>query len=241
MTTLKQVLAAAESPELVGRVEELLLATGQAAIEQTRDGATALALARRQRFDLVLTEYPLSELRMDHFLSHLRAPWSTSQDASVVVVTGSLDREELAALGGELLAGVEICTSSREVLRAVEKSLRLSDRVSARLRVMFDGTTEAFSGRQSVWSRNVSPSGVLLGADHLLPVGMLTPIAIELSSDEPLVHGHAEVVRHTDPEREGVVGMAMRFIDLFDDGGQRLAAFVQDGMWMTSTATSGAG
>ncbi len=233
MTAIKQVLAAADSPELVGHVEELLLATGQAAIEQARDGARALALARSRRFELVVTEYPLAELELEEFLAGLRAPGSTSRECAVVVLTGTLDREKLAALGPDRLAGVDLCVNSREVVRAVADGLRLRDRLAARVRVMFEGTTEGFSGHQSSWTRNLSPSGMLLGAEHLLPVGMVTPIAIELSDDEPLVHGHAEVVRHTDPERERIVGMGMRFIRLFDDGGERLAEFVQDGLWTT--------
>ena len=241
MEAIKQVLAAADNPEIVGRVEELLLASGRAEIEQTRDGATALALARRRRFQLILAEYPLPELEMGSFLRRLREPSSPSRESSVVVLTGSLDREELGALGPDRLAGVDICTNTPEVLQAVIDGLRLSDRLSARLRVRFHGATEGFSGQQAVWTRNLSPSGMLLGAEHLLPVGMVTPIAIELSSDEPLVHGHAEVVRHADPRREEIVGMGMRFVRLFGDGAERLTEFVEDGLWTARGAATAAG
>lgn len=58
----------------------------------------------------------------------------------------------------------------------------------------------------------------------------IAPIAIELSSDESPIRGGAEVVRHTDPARENVTGMGMRFIDFLDEDRRRLSNFVADGL-----------
>ena len=226
MAAVKQVLAAADSLEIVGRVEELLLETTAATMERVRDGVSALALASDRRFSLIVTEFPLPDLDMREFLDGLREPASISKDSPVVVLAGSVDRLQLEELGPERLTGVEFCTSSSQTLRAVTQKLQLGDRLPASLRVRVSAATESFSGTQLTRTRNISPSGMLLGAEHLLPVGMVTPIAIELSDDEPLIHGHAEVVRHCDPEREEVVGMGMRFVRLFGDGGERLESFV---------------
>lgn len=230
MTATRQVLAAAECPETVGRLEELLLSTSQVALERVDNGVDALARATRQDFELIMTEFPLVDLDMGHFLARLRAPGSTSRGSHVVVLTGSIDRQEIESLGPELLAGVEFCTNTREVLRAVTRNLRLSDRLRTELRVAVVGTTEHHQGTQLAKTHDISASGMLLYAEPLLPVGTVAPIAIELSSDKPPIRGGAEVVRHADPARENVAGMAMRFIELLDEDRGRLSDFVADGL-----------
>ena len=230
MTMTRQVLAAADCPETVGRLEELLLSTSQLALEQVGDGAEALARSTRRRFELIMTEFPLAGLEMEHFLCQLRAPESSSRDARVVVLTGSIDRQAIECLGPGQLAGVDICTNSREALRAVTRGLRLCDRLSAELRVAVVGTTEHYQSTQLAQTHNISASGMLLDAEPLLPVGTIAPVAIQISSDESPIRGSAEVVRHTDPARENVSGMGMRFIDLLDDDRRRLSDFVARGL-----------
>ena len=177
-----------------------------------------------------MTEFPLVELDMGHFLARLRAPGSTSRGSRVVVLTGSIDRQEIESLGPERLTGVEFCTNSREVLQAVTRNLRLSDRLRTELRVAVVGTTEHYEGTQLAKTHDISASGMLLYAEPLLPVGTIAPVAIELSSDTSPIRGGAEVVRHTDPARENVAGMAMRFIELLDEDRGRLSNFVADGL-----------
>jgi CheY-like chemotaxis protein len=230
MTAMRQVLAAANCPETVGRLEELLLSTRQLALEQVGNGSDALARAKRRRFELIMTEFPLADLHMKRFLSRLRARRSTSREAHVVILTGSIDRQAIESLGPKRLAGVDICTNIHEALRAVARCLYLGDRLSAELRVAVVGTTEHYNSTQLAQTRNISASGMLLDADPLLPVGTVAPIAIELSSDEPPIRGGAEVVRHTDPERENVTGMGMRFTDLLDEDRRRLSEFVAKGL-----------
>lgn len=226
MTEQRNVLAAADCPETVGRLEELLLATRRVALEQVGNGAEALARATRRPFELIMAEYPLAGLEMGHFLSRLRAPESTSRESRVVVLTGSIDRLTIESLGPEQLAGVDICTHSREALRAVTRSLHLSDRLTAELRVAIVGTTELYKSTQLAQTHNISVSGMLVDAEPLLPVGTIAPVAVQVSSDEAPIRGSAEVVRHTDPGREDVTGMGMRFVDFLDEDRQLLSDFV---------------
>lgn len=236
----KRVLAAAACPELVGRIEELLLATTAADFARVSDGGAALTAATSRTFQLIVAEYPLPELDMEAFLARLREPDSASREASVVVLSGSLDRAVLGGLGRRRLAGVHLCTNTRQTLRAVSEHLRLSDRLPARLRVIVDGAETATTYRQLTWTRNISPSGMLLDGEHLLPIGMVTPIAIELAGDQPLVRGRAEVVRHADPEREEVFGMGLQFVRLYGGDDRRLAEFVHEGLRKRRTSVRGA-
>ena len=179
---------------------------------------------------LIMIEFPLIDLDMGHFLARLRAPDSTSRGSRVVVLTGSIDRLEIESLGPERLAGVELCTNTRGVLQAVTRNLRLSDRLCAELRVAVVGTTGHYHGTQLAKTHDISASGMLLCAEALLPIGTIAPVAIELPSDKSPIRGGAEVVRHTDPARESVTGMALRFIDLPDEDRGRLSDFIADGL-----------
>lgn len=230
MTTTRQVLAVANCAETVGRLEELLLSTRKATLEQVSHGVDALDRATRRHFELIMMEFPLLDLDMEDFLSELRGPESTSRESPVVVLTGSVDRRALEALGPERLSGVEIYTHSRGALRAITRRLHLSDRLRAELRVAMVGTTEDARGTQLAQTRNISVTGMLLGVDFLLPVGTIAPIAVELSSEEPPIRGGAEVVRHTDPVREKVTGMGVRFVGLLDEDRRRLSEFVAEGL-----------
>lgn len=228
MKEWKQVLAAAANLETVGCVEEFLLETAAADLARVSDGEAALATAKRRRFDLVLAEFPLPRLDLTHFLKQLRHSSSRSREAPVVVVTGSLDGTRIENLGPDRCRGVEICTSHRQALSEVARCLGVTDRVTTRIRVGVTATTESWSGKQVLTTRNLSSTGMLLSAEHLLPVGSVTPISIELAPEEPLVLGRAEVVRHADVERESLTGMGMRFLELHSGGGDRIAAFVDE-------------
>jgi CheY-like chemotaxis protein len=239
MTALRHVLAAADCPETVGQLEELLLATSQVALAQVDNATEALSQATRRRFELIMTEHPLVDLDVGQFLTELRGPESTSREAHVVVLTGTVDRESIECLGVSRLSGVEVCTNKIQALRAVTRNLRLSDRLCTELRVAVVGSTEHYQSTQLARTRNISASGMLLDADPALPVGTIAPIALELSSDEAPIHASAEVVRHTNPEQEDVVGMGMKFVDLAAVDKRRLTDFVALGLEAQRSAENG--
>lgn len=222
----RQILAAAANLEAFGRVEELVLESSEARIDVVRDGTAALEAAKRNRFDLILTEFPLPEFDLSSFLEQLRKPRCRSMRSSVLVLAGSVARAELEESGTADRPGVEICCSTRQTLRAVSEFLNLTDRVSAELRVRVSATTECTGGVRIWKTQNISPSGMLLTGDEALPVGGVFPICIELPEDEPMVHGRGEIVRHAEAHDQGQVDMGLRFVQLFGNGGERLADYV---------------
>ena len=226
MTAIQRVLAASSCSETVGRLEEMLLTARRVEFDAVSNGFEALARATSRALDMLLIEFPLAELDMEHFLTHLRAPGSPSSRSPVVVLAGTVDRRTLEGIRPELLAGVEVCTSCLEALRSMSRELRLNERLRTELRVAIVGTTADARGTQLARTHDISTSGMLLGAEHLLPVGTIAPIAVELGSGQPLLRGRAEVVRHADPAREPISGMALRFVDLVDESERRLSEFI---------------
>jgi hypothetical protein len=74
---------------------------------------------------------------------------------------------------------------------------------------------------------NISRTGILLRGDDLFVPGTVFEFAFRLPSEPRPVEGKAEVVRRTDPFREGLQGMGARFVDLEDDGKFRLKQYVK--------------
>ena len=225
----KRILAAAANVEALGCVEEFLLERGEADLERVADATSALSLAARRRFDLIVSEFPLPRLHLASFLDSLRRPASTCRDSPVLLLAGTGARDEIERLGPRRRRGVEVCCSRAQTLRALARGLGLDDRLRAELPVRVTAATATASGTRIWTTRDISPSGMLLASDELLPVGLVLPIAIELPEGEQMVHGRAEVVRHTDPRREGIQGTGMEFLELFGDGPERLESFVRAG------------
>jgi Tfp pilus assembly protein PilZ len=73
---------------------------------------------------------------------------------------------------------------------------------------------------------NISAAGILLETDADLEPGQHVILSIDIDPEVEPVSGKAEVVRKTDPEREGIAGVGVRFLSFAGDSRQRLEAIL---------------
>ncbi len=110
-------------------------------------------------------------------------------------------------------------------------------RSSVRLLVQLDATIDDGEVARMCQTENLSKSGMLVRTRAPLPVG--TDVAVQFlfpgdpavsEADLPggyaFVEGRARVVRHTDPQREPVVGMGLHFLNLEEHGKRLLHRFL---------------
>ncbi len=221
MSKPHRILAALSESPLAERLEEIFR-LGEAQVGRALDVETALALGLRQPFDLIVSDLPLRGAGLIDFVDSLRGPGTLSEGCPTVLLAPRALGTTSAADGD----GVEGYASPRALLRAVAGLLQISDRVRRHLLVQVDIEIDSATIRRAVQTENISASGMLLKTQRLVPVGSVVPFILDLPYDPEPVHGRAEVVRHAEPQNEGLRGMGVRFVELAGDAGERLRGFV---------------
>jgi len=105
------------------------------------------------------------------------------------------------------------------------EELRAAVRILVQLETSLRGLGDGFSVSHTV---NVSLTGALLASRRPPSVGSELRFGLLLPDDPLPIRGRCIVVRHSDRQREGVAGMAVRFVDFVDQDDARLAQLLDD-------------
>jgi CheY-like chemotaxis protein len=173
-------------------------------------------------FELIVVAFPLHELAMTELLEAVRNEGSACHNAGLLLLAEPDQVEDAQAL---VDVGVNraICTdwSEARLWRAISDLLDIAPRIS--MRVLLHADVEVTRNRtRSVYQTvNVSRSGALLQGHDALEPGTSFEFLFRLPGGG-LIDGAAEVVRHTDPMREGLEGIGTRFTDIRQPGRDRL-------------------
>jgi hypothetical protein len=114
-----------------------------------------------------------------------------------------------------------------DLLCAAVDLLGAPPRVPVRAMVQVDAAARYGGVHTLLRTANLSQTGALLVGGRELAVGAEVKFELHLPEDPNQVVGTAQVVRHTDPTRERVEGIAVRFLVVQGDGIERLVAVVQ--------------
>jgi len=185
-------------------------------------------LAHRDRFHLVISRYPLPDMKLREFVTAIRADGSASKSTSLMLLTIPEMATEArdGVQGGPFLvfSGQEPLGSlGQGAAHLLQVAPRYAPRIPARLRANLKDDAESFKG----WIVNLSRSGMLVKETPMLPVGAVCYFEFTLPSGES-IRGQAEVVRHAKPRRERVMGFAMRFIEFEPGSSDALMAWCDD-------------
>lgn len=196
-------------------------------ISRASTARRSMFLAAHVRFDLVILQIPLPDASAAMVLSTLRGERSRSREAPVLLLAsgGNVEPLDVFRDGGVIIVGLD---EPRERLhRAMASALGVAIRAGARLPMVVRVAVREQSEILSCETRNISRSGVLLSSERLLPVGTVFDWNFRLPDEEERLTGRARVVRHADPEQEGVVGMGAAFVHLPRDKEAALDGFVR--------------
>jgi CheY-like chemotaxis protein len=185
-----------------------------------------LDLVLSTEFELVIVTYPLETLPLDDLIDTIRDEGSACHNAGLLLLAEP-DLLDDAQSVVDLGANRAICCdwSEARLWQAIGDLMEVAPRVFMRVLMHADIEIKNQRSRAIFQTVNVSASGVLLqGSDQLVP-GETFDFLFRLPGGG-LVEGTAEVVRQTNPLREGVDGIGSRFTVFQESCEERLAAHI---------------
>ena len=185
-----------------------------------------LDLVLSTEFELVIVTFPLDTLPLDDLIDTIRDAGSACHEAGLLLLAEPElldDAQSVVDLG----ANRAICCewSEARLWQAIGDLMEVAPRIFMRVLMHADLEIKNGKDRAIFQTVNVSVSGVLLqGSDDLTP-GETFDFLFRLPGGG-LVEGSAEVVRQTNPLREGVDGIGTRFTSFRDQCQERLSAHI---------------
>ena len=178
-------------------------------------------------FELLLVTYPLRELALDDLIDALRRDGSWCKKAALVLLAEPdyLD-DALALVDLGVNRAVSLDWPEGRLHQAIGDLLEVAPRISLRVLVHLKVEIRDQSKRALYQTVNISRTGMLLKGDDGLEPGTRFSFFFGIPDGRRLVEGTGEVVRRTNPIREGTTGIGVRFVRLAGEGEDQLESFV---------------
>jgi len=196
-------------------------------VVQVTSAEDSAKLAYTDRVDLVILDSEPITMTLSQIVGTIRSSTSASARTSILVLARPGGSDEARALVGRGVNRVMVAGDHPELIGQSAAELlhiapRTTYRFATRLLVeVADGMDEALGAVV-----DVSTSGMLVETDGDVEPGQHVVITVDVAGqDEPLVV-KAEVVRRARPERDGVEGIGVRFLEFRGDGRKRLDAIL---------------
>lgn len=178
-------------------------------------------------FELVIVSYPVRELSLDDLIDTLRRDGSWCKQAALVLLAEPDHLDDALAmvdLGVNRAIGLDWPESRLQ--QAIGDLLEVAPRITLRVLVHLKVEVQRESKRALYQTVNISRTGMLLrGADDLDP-GTRFSFFFGIPDGRRLVEGTGEVVRRSNPIREGTSGIGIRFVRIAGVGAEQLESFV---------------
>ena len=122
---------------------------------------------------------------------------------------------------------VLLSSSTEEFRSRVAEALGVALRASTRVLVNLHVGVDDSRSTRVYETENLSKSGMLLRTGHPLAVGTEFAFDICLPQTGGALQGLGSVVRHTEPDREKLLGMGIRFESLDNEASNCIDRFVR--------------
>ncbi|HOC44380.1 MAG TPA: PilZ domain-containing protein [Thermoanaerobaculales bacterium] len=196
-------------------------------LHRVRWDQTTLDLVQGTPFDVVIIGYPVSREALNRFLDAARTKGAACRRAGLVLITESVHSEAAQALIGR---GANRVVTAEELenrlVTAVEDlaspAPRLPVRIPARVQLFADGRPLRLMAQVD----DVSASGMLVRGVTQFPVGTVFGFEVVVPGEAKPIRGTAEIMRLTDPRREAVRGVGVRFVSFEGSDRLRLEMFI---------------
>ena len=194
-------------------------------VDRFPSGESALELLEVVPFDVILVRHPLPDMETEDFLNRVRGRdgHSACIRSAVVLLSKTESLVEAKHLEGRGANRVLLLDGDEGDLEtAVATLLRVATRISVRIMARISVQVAAGTTTVLCQTENVSESGMLLRTDRQFPIGSILGFEFQLVGLTEPITGRAEVVRHTHLGRDSVMGVGVRFVDIFGEGRRQL-------------------
>ncbi|MGB3562583.1 MAG: PilZ domain-containing protein [Thermoanaerobaculia bacterium] len=237
-TPRKKAAAASENPEqqvvVAGRageaVDMLLPMLRKHSVQYHRiPGGEAVieAIVEMPLVDLVLIAYPLPDMTFREFMESVNTKVPPVRPPQVVVIITKEDAKDVA---GFVNQGVQVLPAHLQpahLERLVSKYLRKAPRPAIRIMVGMGVNLGVGKILRMAQAANVSTSGMLIRTNEDFPLGSSISLEFTLPGEQEPIKVEATVVRHTDPDREQIKGLGLKFVDIAPGPKKRLEDYLQ--------------
>lgn len=178
-------------------------------------------------FELVVVTYPLDDISVDDLLTTIRNEGSACHGAGLLLLSDESDLEEAQALVDTGANRAACCDwSEARLWRTLGDLLNIAPRVFMRVLLHASIEVQRAASSSVFQTVNVSVSGALLQGAQPIDPGRSFEFLFRLPGGG-LVEGAADVVRQTNPLREGVEGIGARFTSFRGESEQRLLRHIE--------------
>ena len=192
-------------------------------------GEAALAQARRERPDVIVTDLHMPGMDGDSLCQEIRADAQLRDIPVIIVISGenAHDRARAVRAGANDIVAKPIRRIS--LVEAVSRFLRSSRqpglaRVEMKTNVCIRGSGSEAWGR----SLNVSRGGIFVAADHIIPQETEVEVEFQLPENPAPLASTARVVWGREPSRHGPRGMGLQFLALDRRSTNQIEDFVYE-------------
>jgi hypothetical protein len=196
-------------------------------VVQVTSAEDSIKFAHSDRVDLIILEAEPTTMSLEDVVRTIRAESSASNKASLLVLAEPGSEDGARRLIGRGVNRVMLSVDppkfiALQVADLLDIAPRATLRLTTRLLVeLADGSEEALGAVV-----NMSAAGLLLETDADLEPGQHVILSIDIDPQDEPVAGKAEVVRKADPDRDGLEGIGVRFLEFAGDGRRRLEAIL---------------
>jgi uncharacterized protein (TIGR02266 family) len=192
------------------------------------DGTEALAIARRERPDLVLTDLSMREMDGDQLCRELRHDPDLRRVPVIVVTSGRSPEEHERAVraGADGVIEKPLCRVS--LLQVVQRFLRISVRSFERVPLETEVRLASAGNEIWGWSRNISRGGIFVEADVSLEPDTEFEVEFTAPDTSVLIQPTARVIWRRPPHTSKRPGMGLQFLKLDREAAQWLEQYVYE-------------
>jgi hypothetical protein len=200
-------------------------------LHRMRWDSTTLELVQVTPFDVIIIGFPVSREALRRFLDAARAKGAACRRAGLLLIAETPHSDAAQALIGKGANRVVVADElEARLLTAVEElarpAPRLPVKIPARLHLFADGRPLRLMAQID----NISSSGMLLRGVTQFPVGTSFEFEMVIPDEAKPIRGNAEITRTTDPRREPVHGVGVRFVSFDGSDRVRLEMFIERGL-----------
>lgn len=192
-------------------------------VVQVTSAEDAMMFAHSERVELVILAVELTAMSLEKVIRTIRTASSASKNASLLVLSKPGYEDEARQFIGRGVNRVMLAVDhpkliAQGVADLLEIASRTTLRLTTQLLVQFaDGSEEALGA-----VINLSAAGLLLETDADLEPGQHVILSFDIDGQDEPVSAKAEVTRKADPNRDGVEGVGVRFLNFAGDSRKRL-------------------
>jgi uncharacterized protein (TIGR02266 family) len=204
-----------------------------------RDGNEALAVARRERPDVIVTDLSMPGMDGDELCARLKAD-ADFRNTPIVIVAGSDagDEHERAVRAGADDV-VEKPVNRVTLIQSVNRFLRLAVRGLVRVPMETD-VRMGHDGRQLwAWARNLSRGGMFVEAEETLDPETELDLEFALPDVPVPLAPTAKVIWRRPPTSSTRAGLGLRFLNLDRASARQIDEFIYLRAALTTDGTDG--